>query len=141
MILFSFAALLLSAAPAPHPPTWGDCADLEKRLAGARLDSRKWRAFREVARHRAAAKLEPLPGFPACENVSRASADLSTDRRTVMLLRRAKLSRTDYLLTGWAAVVARYPTDYPGLAGDTAAGNRVFVDAHRDEVDALFRGE
>ena len=141
MVLFSLSALLVWTSSAPAAPSRSACSELERRVVGARLDARKWRAFRDVARYRVAAKLEPLPSFPVCQSVAAAKAELGRDRRTANLLRRAKLSRTDYLLTGWAAVVARYPTDYPGLAGDTAAGNRAFVDAHRAEVDALFQSE
>jgi hypothetical protein len=122
-------------------PSPAACADLERRVAGARLDSRKWHAFRHVARYRAAAKLDPLPGFPACESVASARAELARDRRTVSILRRAGLSQTDYLLTGWAAIVARYPEDYPGLTGASATWNRSFVEAHRAEIDALFRSQ
>lgn len=141
MALSSLTALLLSAASAPSLPSQTACADLERRLAGTRLDSRKWRAFRDVARYRATAKLDPLPGFPVCQSFPRARAELDGDRRTAMLLRQAGLSQTDYLLTGWAAVVARYPEDYPGLTGAAATRNRRFVEGHRTEIDALFRGE
>lgn len=141
MVLFSLTALLLSATQAAPSPSRTVCADLEKRLAGVRLDSRKWRAFRDVARYRATAKLDPLPGFPVCESVTRSRSELGGDRRTAVLLRQAGLSQTDYLLTGWAAIVARYPEDYPGLTGASATRNRSFVEAHRAEVDALFGGE
>ena len=141
MAILSLVALLLSAAPAPGSPPRPACAELERRLAGAQLDSRKWRAFRDVARYRATAKLDPLPGFPVCQSVARARAELRDDPRTARLLRRAGLSQTDYLLTGWAAIVARYPEDYPGLMSASSARNRNFVKAYRTEIDALFRGE
>jgi hypothetical protein len=100
-----------------------------------------FRTFREVASYRRSARLEVLPGFPADPNLDQAVAVLARDAGTVERLARGNLTPRDYVLTGWALILAHDPEDW-GLDRDRLTAemrrNVEFVRSHAQSIDALL---
>lgn len=118
--------------------------ELENAALHFQITERRFRSFRQVARLRRLARAEILPGFPENPCLDCGIAELRRDRPSVRLLARAHLMPRDYVLTGWALVVARAPGDWGLDERQLPAAtqrNVAFVRAHLAEVDSVLNSE
>lgn len=83
--------------------------EIERSLARTRLNEAKLEAFEQIARSRMERGLEVLPGMVGCGSISFAAAEVEQDSTTRALLVRHKLTSGDYMMTGWAAIIAVDP--------------------------------
>lgn len=113
----------------------------ENALLGFVITDRNFEAFRQVAIYRHSARLDVLPGFPEDPVLARSVETVRADAGTRVRLRRLHLTARDYVLTGWALVVAHDPEQW-GLADERLSPamrrNIAFVQSRRARVDALL---
>jgi hypothetical protein len=115
--------------------------DMENAVLNFLVTSENFEAFRQVATYRRSSRLEVLPGFPENPGLVGSVQALAQDEGTRQRLATADLTPRDYILVGWAMILAHDPEEW-GLNGDTLSANMRqnlrFVEAHRASIDALL---
>jgi hypothetical protein len=91
--------------------------------------------------YRQSSQLDVLPGFPENPALAHSAALLGADAGTQEQLVREHLTPRDYVLTGWAVILAHDPAAW-GFSGDRVTSsmrhNIEFVQNHRESVEALL---
>ena len=145
------SALVLTLEPIPadasqplrHQATRAG-PELENAALHFQITEHRFHSFRQIARLRRLNRAEILPGFPENPCLDCGVAELRRDRASLRLLAQAHLTSRDYVLTGWALVLARAPSDWGLDERQLPAAtqrNVAFVRAHLAEVDALLNSE
>jgi hypothetical protein len=106
------------------------------------LTEDNFQIFGQIASYRQSSRLEVLPGFPQNPAIGGSIHALEEDVGTREQLARANLTARDYMLTGWAMIIAHDPEEW-GLSGDRITANMrhniEFVQSHRVGVEAFLR--
>jgi hypothetical protein len=111
-------------------------------VLGFTISDGNFESFRQVASYRQASRLDILPGFPDDPGRAHAVEALEADAGTRAQLARSNLTGRDYVLTGWAMILAHDPEQW-GVTGERLTAdmrrNIAFVRAHREGVEAFLR--
>lgn len=141
-IAIFLSSFLLTSTAIDQGRAGGVCGGLEQQVASYRLSERDLATFRRVAVHRRSAGLDVLPGFPFCDGVSQAVAEIARDKRSSSLLGAGGMSAKAYVVAGWALIIASNPEVFVTPAssgpGTSSAANRRFAEQHRQEIRSLL---
>jgi len=114
---------------------------MENAVLDFLITTENFEAFRQVATYRRSSRLDVLPGFPENPSLVGSAQALAQDEGTRRRLASEDLTPRDYVLVGWAMILAHDPEEW-GLSGDTLSANMRrnlrFVEAHRASIDALL---
>lgn len=140
-IAILLSSFLLTSTVAQERPG-NVCAGLEQQVASYRLGDRDLAAFQQVAIYRRGAGLDVLPGFPFCDGLGQAVAEVARDKRSSSLLKERGMSAQSYVIAGWAFIMASNPevfvTPAGSQAGTSFAANRRFAEQHRQKIRSLL---